>query len=217
MTTQLILGDCLQVLSTLPGKSIDLVITDPPYGINYRSNKQVRFDVIQGDEKLSTKFVREVYRVLKYGTAFYCFIGWRTWPQLAEKVTDAGFEVKNMIVMNKSNHGMGDLRGQYAYKYELCLYATKGRHILNFEDGRLNDVMDVPWMCSNKSRLHPNQKHVSWIEPFVKCSSKTGDTVLDPYCGSGTVLEVCRNMQRNSIGIEIDKVYYNVAKERLGL
>jgi len=97
----------------------------------------------------------------------------------------------------------------------LVLFATKGRHILNFPDGREKDVIDVPVKFSGARRLHPNEKPESWYAPFILNSSNEGDTVLDPFFGSGTVGVVCNKLNRKYIGIEIDPVLCEKAYRRL--
>ena len=233
--SSIILGNCVDILFTMESESVDMIITDPPYGIDYRSNRQgidrkssietrkdtvVRtsyFKEIKNDQSLPYEWLDGAYRLLKEGSAIYIFCHWSMWGELQGHVNNAGFKVKNMLVLKKSNHGMGDLKGSYAPKHELVLFATKGRHILNFPDGREKDVIDVPVKFSGARRLHPNEKPESWYAPFILNSSNEGDTVLDPFFGSGTVGVVCNKLNRKYIGIEIDEAYYNDATQRLGL
>ncbi len=120
-----------------------------------------------------------------------------------------------MIVINKSNHGMGDLDGQYAPKHKLLMFAVKGRHILNFADKRMNDVWDGPVKYSGSVRYHPNEKPMSWIEPIVLNSSHPGDVILDPFCGSGTTGVVANKWDRKYYLIEADHDHVKTAKKRL--
>lgn len=230
----LILGNCECVLKDFADESVDLIITDPPYGISYKSNRQkvsrklstehnvsinIResfFDRIENDKLTSSEWVSDAFRILKAGSALYIFCHWSKWSAWENAVSNSGFRVKNMIVINKSNHGMGDLLGDYAPKHELVLFATKGRHILNSETKRIPNVLDLPVIFSGSRRLHPNQKPESWIEPFVAKSSSEYATVLDPFMGSGVVGKVCERLNRNFIGIEISEQYFNIAKESMG-
>jgi len=135
---QIYLGDCMDILQQMSDMSVDLIVTDIPYGINYKSNKQncdtrsdksvikdrpQYFKAITGDENIPVDWLPEAYRTLKPNTAMYVFCHWSTWHQLLPAVNAAGFKCKNMIVLNKSNHGMGDLKGQYAPKHELLMFA----------------------------------------------------------------------------------------------
>ena len=223
-------GDCLELMRMIDSESVDLIVTDPPYGKNYKSNKQNQdthsgktikidrpeyFKRINGDESFPFLWLTESYRTLKQNSAIYIFAHWEKWEDVKFRTTEVGFHVKNMIVLNKSNHGMGDLYGDYAPKHELLLYATKGRHILTFPDKRMNNVWDVPVKFSGAHRLHPNEKPTSWYLPAILNSSKEGDVVLDPFMGSGTCGEVCNQTDRNFIGMENDKVHYQTAQTRL--
>lgn len=229
-------GDYIDYSHHIIDDTVDLIITDPPYGISYKSNKQYGstrgssfvknreknyFDEIYGDDPKNftnnhEEFFKYSYNKLKNNSAIYVFCHWKHWSKLENLAINSGFKVKNMIVINKSNHGMGDVRGQYAPKHELVMYAVKGKHTLNNEElGRGKDVIEGKVLYSGAKRLHPNEKPVSWIDPFLLRSSKVGDTILDPFMGSGSTGQSCINNHRNFIGIEINSNYYNIAVERL--
>lgn len=232
MNIDLRFGDCLELMKEIPDESIDMIFTDIPYGKNYKSNRQNRsghlgfdiktdrkpyFEKINGDEKIpDIGWLKHSYRVLKNDSAIYVCVHWETFGELKNQASKCGFKIKNMIVLNKSNHGMGDLRGQYAPKHELILFATKGRHLLNFRNGRENDIWNVPIRYSGAYRLHPNEKPTSWIIPAILNSSKENDVILDPFMGSGSTGDACKKTIRNFIGIDNDQKYFTIAKERLG-
>ena len=222
--------DCVRGMKLFPNQCIDLIITDIPYGINYKSQKQnydtrsgktikiereEYFQEIQNDDAVPIEWLLEAFRLLKDGSAIYIFSHWKTWGKLYNAVENAGFKIKNMIVLNKSNHGMGDLKGSYAPKHELLMFATKGRHTLNFPDKRENDIWDVKVKFSGSKRLHPNEKPLSWILPAILNSSNEKDIILDPFIGSGSTAEVCIENNRNFIGIDIDKQYVDIARKRI--
>ena len=139
--------DCLEGMKLVNGKSIDMIITDPPYLMNYKSNrriKQEKFDYIMNDinsEEMIIKYIEECFRILKDNTAIYLFCSWHHidfFKQEFEKY----FKLKNLIVWSKNNHGSGDLKGAYAPKHELILYGHKGRSL--FREKRISDVIDFP-------------------------------------------------------------------------
>ena len=213
----LIYGDCLEEMKNIKDNSIDLVVTDPPYLINYKSNRRVKlkqFDYIQGDknnESLISNYIKECYRIMKNNTAIYMFCSWHHidfFKQEFEKY----FKLKNLIVWNKNNHGSGDLKGAYAPKHEFILYGHKGRSI--FREKRISDVIDCAKINSNKL-LHPTEKPILLLETFVKNSSDVGNLVFDGFMGSNTTGVACVNTNRNFIGIEKDLTYYNIACERI--
>lgn len=225
----LIHGDCNEVLKGVPSESIDLIITDPPYGINYESSHQNTnrrlgegintgkhyFDKIHNDDVVPVEWLEDAYRILKDGTAIYIFCHWQTYSYLLGEVSEY-FKVKNMIVLNKSNHGMGDLKGSYAPKHELLLFATKGRH--TFQEGlpRPKDVWDVPVKFSGARKYHPNEKPLSWFTNPIIYSSKEGDLILDPFMGSGSTGVAALSYGRHFVGVELDKKYFDIAQQRLG-
>lgn len=224
----LIHGDAVEVLKTFNDCSIDLIITDPPYGISYKSNSQNYnrrkekvvikdiedyFEQIENDDVFDNlPWLTEAFRVLKDNTAIYIFCHWSQWSHLEQHVRQVGFKVKNMIVVHKTNHGLGDLTGSFAPKHELLMFASKGRHILN---KRVPDVWNGRVLFSGSKRLHPNQKPSEWIENAILCSSKEGDLLLDPFCGSGSFLVAFQAWDRRAIGIDVDEHYYDIAKSRL--
>lgn len=225
--------NCLDGFSLFGTESVDLVVTDPPYGISFKSNRQgvdrktsvvqrvdnvVRvnyFSSIEGDDNLPVVWLKACYGALKQNTACYIFCHWRQWGRLQEAVESAGFRVKNMIVLNKSNHGMGDLKGSYAPKHELLLFATKGKHKLNFPNGRDKDVWEVPVRFTGARRKHPNEKPLSWHTKAILNSSIEGDVVVDPFCGSGSALVEAVKLKRKAVGFEIDPVFAHMAQEAL--
>lgn len=229
MDSRIIHGDCNIVMSEMDNDSVDLIVTDIPYGISFksgmqkyenRSSKCIKkrdksyFREIVGDSEMPTEWLIQAYRVLKNNCAIYVFCHWSKWHLLYPAVINAGFAVKNMVVMNKSNHGMGDLKGQYAPKHELLLYATKGRHLLNYTR-RESDIWTVPVKFSGAHRLHPNEKPMQWILPCILNSSRVGDVVLDPFAGSGSTGEIAKSLDRQYILIEIDPEYIEIIKQRI--
>jgi len=222
-------ADCMSILPNIESGSIDLIVTDIPYGISYKSSRQTfcgrsgvevhkdkeeYFSQIANDSEMPIEWIPEAYRVLKDYTAMYIFCHWSKWHILYPEIERHGFAVKNMIILNKSNHGMGDLKGGYAPKHELLCFATKGRHILK-GNSRMNDVCDVPVKYSGSKRMHPNEKPECWVSPCIRNSTINGDVVLDPFAGCGTTANVCKKMGRRFVAIEIDEKHYLSAEKRL--
>lgn len=209
---KLLQGDCLERLKGLPDESIDMVLTDPPYGMSYRSNRPLeRYDAILNDSCLDwlPQFVKECYRVAKNDTAHYVFCSFHKidiFKQEFEKL----FNVKNILVWVKNNHGMGDLKGDYASKTEFILLLQKGKPKIRGK--RHNNVLEF---ARTGNVLHPTQKPVDLNEFILKVFSDEGGTVLDPFMGSGSTGVACMNTGRKFIGIELDPTYYGIACERI--
>lgn len=209
-------GDCLEVMKSISNNSVDAIITDPPYGMNFQSNRRVvhdKFNKIKNDDNLNwiNDFMFECNRVLNNNTAIYMFCSWH-FIDVFKVEFEKYFKLKNILVWNKNNHGSGDLKASYAPKHEFILYGHKGRSL--FRHKRVPDVLDFPKINSNKL-LHPTEKNVDMMQLFVLNNTDINNTILDPFMGSGTTGVACKNLNRNFIGIELDKEYFNIAKDRI--
>lgn len=209
--------DCLIGMQRIPDKSVDLVITDPPYLMNYRSNRRIsldKFDHIKNDKNshdLISSFLVECYRILKDNTAIYMFCSWHH-IDFFKREFERHFKLKNIIVWNKDNHGSGDLKGSYAPKHEFILFGHKGRCLL--KNKRIPDVIDCAKIPSMRL-THPTEKPTPLIDIFVKNSSTEGDLIVDGFVGTGSILESAILNDRNFIGFEMDKGYFDIANERI--
>lgn len=208
----LLQGDCLELMKGIPDESVDLILTDPPYGINFISNhRKEKYDAIKNDECLNwlDAFVDSIYKILKENTAVYCFCSWHN-VDVFKRAFEKKFKLKNIIVWEKNNTSMGDLKGSYAPKYELVIFAHKGRRLLN--GFRYADVIKA---TRTGNKYHPTEKPVDLLKLFVSESSNTGDVVFDPFMGSGSTGVACINTGRKFIGMELDKQYFDIAVNRI--
>lgn len=223
--------DCIEGMNRLYEKTggVDLVVTDPPYGINFNSNrskdKKYRdnlksVDGIANDGIDNLDFLNEVasvsYKLLKDNSHMYWFTRWDKVEEQKPMLEKIGFKVKNNIIWVKNNWSMGDLKGAYAGQYECILFCHKGRKELNtYQDkSRHPDVVFYDRIPPNKL-LHSHQKPVELLEFLIHKSSNENDIVLDPFMGSGSTAEACIKTKRKYIGFELDENHYNVAIERL--
>lgn len=211
-------GDCLDLMKQIPDKSIDLIVTDPPYLMNYktnyRKNKNHKFcSEIAGDNdtQLITDYIKECYRIMKDNTAMYMFCN-------ANKVNyfktelEKYFSIKNMIIWVKNNWTAGDLKGAYGKQYEIIFLVNKGR--CEIRGKRLTDVWNFARVVG-KNQVHQNQKPIELIEQCILKSSDEGAIVFDGFLGSGTTAVACVNTNRHYIGCELDPEYYEIACKRL--
>ena len=217
MRYKLYQGDCLEVMSGIKDKSVDLIVTDPPYLMDYQSNrrkKEDRFDKIKNDKgnyMLIQDYLEECHRIMKDNTAIYCFCSWHN-IDFFKNEFEKYFKLKNILVWNKNNHGTGDLKGSYAPKHEFILFGHKGRTLLRGK--RIADVIDCPKISSNKL-THPTEKPQDLLEIFIKQSSDEGSIIFDGFMGTGSCGIAAKKLNRNFIGIELDEKYFNIAKDRL--
>lgn len=215
---KLINGDAVEELKKIDDESIDLVVIDPPYNINYqtrhRKDKNHKFcEVIANDDNLIIgKVLKELYRVLKNNSACYIFWSIKTYEELIRVIKETEFNHKNTIVWVKNNHTAGDLKASFGQKYELIILLNKGR--AEFNGKRLTDVWEFDRVSGNKQK-HQNQKPVKLLERILEKHSKKGDLILDCFMGSGSTGVACRNLNRSFIGIELDEEYFEIAEERI--
>ena len=202
----------MNTMGRMENKFIDLIVTDPPYGMNFRSNHRAeRYGNIHWDDNLDwvNDFCAEANRVLKGNSHLYMFCSFHN-VDIFKQALERYFTIKNILIWEKNNTSMGDLKGDYAPKYEMILFATKGRRLLN--GGRDPNIVKF---ARTGNKLHPTQKPVELISYLVNKSSKENDIVYDPFMGSGTTAEAAYDSNRNYIGSEIDEIYYEISLTRV--
>ena len=210
--------DCLEGMKRIPDGSVDLIVTDPPYLMNYktgrRKDKTHRFnDVILNDnnEQLIVDYIKECYRILSDDTAMYLFCSSNK-VDFFKKELEKVFSIKNMIIWVKNNHTAGDLESAFGRKYEIVFLVNKGQRKFNGE--RLTDIWEFPKVSSD-GQLHQNQKPIELIKRCIDKHSNVGDVVFDGFMGSGTTAAAALDTNRNYIGFELDEYYFNVAEKRI--
>jgi site-specific DNA-methyltransferase (adenine-specific) len=207
--------DCVKGMQLMDDNSVDCIITDPPYGIDYQSARRIdtqRFDKIEGDKLPHIWWLNEGYRVLKDGGTLLCFCRWDVQEIFMKAIECAGFYVKNQVIWDRIIHGLGDLKGSFAPTYDIILFAVKGK--FEFINGRPKDVLRFVRVSPDKL-LHPNEKPIELIKYLVGILTNKKNIVLDCFVGCGTTSVACKYMERNFIGFEISKEYCDIANNRL--
>lgn len=209
--------DCIDIMSKMNDGCIDLVVTDPPYLMNFVSHrrkelyKPIESDTKETGRELIASYLKECHRIMKDNTAIYCFCSWHQ-VDFFKQEFEKYFKLKNIIIWRKNNHGSGDLTAAYAPQYEMILYGHKGRSL--FREKRYSDVIDCDKVSGNKS-IHPTEKPVELLERFIKNNSDEGNIVFDGFMGVGSTCVASKNLNRRYIGIELDKDYFSKAVDRL--
>jgi len=209
-------GDCLEVMRTLPSESVDAVVTDPPYGIDYQSAWRIdpaqRYEKIANDKQPFIWFLHDAYRLVKDGGALICFCRWDVQEAFRQAIGWAGFEVKSQVIWDREHHGMGDLQAAYAPCHDVIWFAVKGDFA--FPNKRPTSVVRVPRIGGEALR-HPNEKPVSLMQALIRQVTRPGATVLDPFAGSGATIEAAEKEDRDSIGVELSREYCAIIRERM--
>ena len=198
--------DCLEAMKQMPDKCVDLVLTDPPYGIDYNPNwktwsgeKQNKEKVIGDKEKFNPKFLLDKFEnIILFGANYYSDLlpigDWIIWDKRTNEKNDKMFGQPIEMAWYRSNKMKG-----------LKIYRVLHGGVVNADSTYGN----------NEPRFHPTQKPVKLFAKILLDFSKEGDTILDPFLGSGTTAVAAKLGKRNFIGIEISKDYCAIAEERL--
>jgi len=203
---RVIQGDAAHVLNDMPEGSIDLVVTDPPYLVNYkdRSGRSLQND----DNPAGVLPVFEpMARVMKPDSFAICFAGWGALPEFSAAWQGAGLRIVSQIVWAKD---YASRRGFTQYRHESAYVLAKGNPRPPAQP--LPSVM--PWTYSG-NRAHPTEKAVKVIAPPIRSFSKPGDVVLDPFAGSGSTAVAAALNGREYVAVELEAKHCATARARL--
>ena len=201
----IICEDALLELKKFPDESIDLVLTDPPYGT--KTNQRGDSFMIGEFSNILPLVLPEIYRVLKPNGAFYCFT---SWTQMSEWLLrfQQYFKLQNLLIWDKKRHSGCYSPSSWQFTWEGIFFGIKGkRKIRKYQ----KDVL----ISEEKGKRIAMQKPVDIVKKLIEASSDEGMVILDPFIGSGTTAVACKQLKRNFIGIEISPEYCKIANERL--
>ena len=212
---QLFNDDCLNIIKSLEDDSIDCVLTDPPYAIDF--NHSWNGSTIQNDDSETALFLlEEVCKVLvlkcKKDAHLYIFSGWLKIAEF-KIIIEKYFDISNILVWVKNNTSLVNFDKRYAFKYENIFFCKqKGNNERLLQNKQSPDVLNFDRVNSPE---HPTEKPVDLLEYIIKNSTVENELVLDCFMGSGSTGVACLNNNRNFIGIELDKKHFDYASTRL--
>ena len=209
-TIKVMQGDCLDLLAGLPGQSVDLILTDPPYHVGMTHNSQkATFSDLAMLKPFFDQVLAQCRRVLKDDGAMYCFTDWRTAPFL-QPLFDRHIGAKNLLVWDKS----GRPSPNYSHGHEPIFFCGSHRRRIY-----KSNIIKSPSFCSGaqyqEQKVHPTQKPAALLAGLIEDGSDTGDTVLDCFMGGGSTGVACIRTGRHFIGMELDEDYFQTASKRL--
>lgn len=179
-----------------PPTLVDLIIADPPYGIEFQSNYRIiKHDRIEGDSKFPNLS-------LMFSMAYRASYVFCRWDNLADLPKPSSF-----LAWVKNNWSMGDLKHEHGRQWEGIAFYPKPAHEF------ITRIPDVIFGDRTGNELHPTEKPISVIKAII--AANVGDLILDPFMGSGTTLRACKDLGRRGIGIEIEEKYCEIAAKRL--
>lgn len=222
-TSQIWHGDSRLLVSQID-RAVDVILVDPPYGMNYESNfaetakgkEYVRKLEGDGTVEEALALFHDVMVPLVAKTAvdadMYVFCRWnmiQLWTDAVNRLSP--FDVKNVLIWEKVYLGMGDVEGNWPFAWEGILYAKKGRRSIN---ERRSNVLTFPRVAQNLM-IHPSEKPVELIEELLRVGSHKGEFIVDPFSGSGAITVAAHRMGRIGLGIELDEFYIERSRGRL--
>lgn len=212
-SNKIITGDSLTVLRGMESNSVDMVITDPPYGIDYQSRRSgKKHPKIANDKTPFIWWIYDAARVVKPQGGILCFSRWDVQQVFIDAMRLAGLVVKSVVIWDKKAHGMGDLKASFAPRHEVIIFAIK--QSFKFPGKRPVDVISLP-KVGNGNLVHPNEKPVALLEKLIESTTEPGALILDLFVGSGSTLVAAVRTGRNFIGVEIDPGYSKIAEDRV--
>ena len=242
---QILQGDCIDVLATLPEESVDLIFADPPYFLQlhqeiWRPNftrvdavddSWDQFDSFQDYDHFTRNWLVACRRVLKHSGTIWVIGSYHNIFRVGGALQDLGFWILNDVIWIKANP-MPNFRGvRFTNAHETLIWAQKERrspYTFNYqalkalnEGLQMRSNWDLP-LCSGAERLrsngekvHSTQKPEALLYRVILSSSNPGDVVLDPFFGTGTTGAVAKRLHRHWIGIEMDNGYIDLARQRI--
>ncbi len=242
---QIVHGDCIEILKSLPGNSVDLIFADPPYNLQlqndlYRPNMTKvdavddgwdKFDGFADYDTFTREWLSASQRVLKEIGTIWVIGSYHNIYRVGAIMQDLGFWILNDIVWTKNNPTPNFRGVRFTNAHETMIWAQKkkgARYTFNHQSMKaLNDDLQMrsDWylpivtgkqrLKANGKKAHSTQKPEALLYRVIMASSNPGDVVLDPFFGTGTTGAVAKKLGRNWIGIERDRKYIRVAQKRI--
>jgi site-specific DNA-methyltransferase (adenine-specific) len=220
-------GDAIGLMKDLPDGSIDLIVTDPPFAIDFRAQRlnynRTGSNVLEGYREISSRdyvsftreWITEAYRALSPSGSMYVFSGWNHLKTVLGSLDDAGFITKNHLIW-KYQFGVFTKKKYVTSHYHvLFVVKNKKNYIFNKVEHYPEDVWEIRREYWKGRKKTATKLPSEIVRKILRFSSNLEDIVLDPFLGSGTVAVTAREMGRHYIGFEVVEEYFSFAKQRL--
>lgn len=215
----------LQFMAQMESESVDLIVTDPPYKVTARGNSGnsggmmqdklcMQGKIFKHNDIKPAEYIPEFYRLLKDGSHCYIMTNHVNLQEMLNVATDCGFHFIKSLVWNKGNKIMGQY---YMSQFEYVLFFRKGKgkkinkcgtaDILSFPNKKLKG--------EDGKNLHDTEKPVELMKVLIENSSQEGELVFEPFMGIGATVIASVELNRQSIGVELDERYFKIAQERI--
>ena len=226
--------DCIQGMRSISDRSIDLILTDPPYNLGlFMSNRQTNLRKMRENSFYSAgwdnstmvewleymeDFFSEAHRVLKKGGALLMFMSILKIESLIKISEKYKFYYKTTGIWHKKNPMPRNMNLHFVNSNECWLYFLNNQKTGKFNNSKIElDFIETSVTPQNEKKFgkHPTQKPITLMEHFISLLSDENDIVLDPFMGSGSTAVACKRLSRNFIGYELNANYCNLAAKRI--
>ena len=218
-------GNSLEIMKGMKDESVDLIISDVPYKVTSRGSagtmggywkeqKAMSGKIFENNAIHCSQYMTDLYRILKDKSHCYIMCNHTNLIEMLNEGVKAGFKFVKSLIWQKGNKICGRY---YMNCFEYILLFRKGgdRPINKCGTG---DILNVPihkLKDENGRNLHDTEKPVELARILIENASNKGDVVFDPFMGIGFVGVACALLERDFIGVDIDKNYYDISKERI--
>ena len=230
---QIYCGDALELMKDIPSESIDLIVTDPPFAIDFKAKRnnynRDQKRVLEGYNEIpkekyfefTVKWMEEAYRILKKTGSMYVFSGWTNLKDILNAIDKIGFITINHLIW-KYQFGVFTKR-KYVTSHYHILFAVKNKrnYFFNKIEHYPEDVWNIKRVYHTGLKKNATKLPTDVVLRCIDFGSKPGDIILDPFMGNGTTAVACKGAYRHYIGYEINKqmqeiIEWNLNKIKLG-
>lgn len=236
-------GNCIEVMGTMRDESFDLIFADPPYNLGLKKklkrpdgshyvdlleSKWDKFSNLEEYELFTECWLTQVKRLMKRKSSLWVSGSYHNLFIVGHYLLKLNFEILNHIVWIKDNPVPQFSGTRFCQSHESLIWARKGTHYFNYQqmkkdnggkqlraDWYLPTLRDDEKIFSTNGRINQAQKPEHLLYRIITATSKKGDSVLDPFCGTGTTGKVCIQLGREFIGIELDPIQAGIAEQRI--
>jgi DNA modification methylase len=208
-------ADSREFLASYSGPKFDLLLSDPPYGMDFKSGwsdkDKIANDKIEDTVQLFESVLAESVKHLKEDAHFYLF-GSIDYVGELRPIIEKYLTLKNILIWDRKVIGMGDLK-TYGKSFDVVYFGVnkKWRDLNGTRD---RDLLSF-YRCEPGKMVHPTEKPIDLLEYLIKKSTSEGDLILEPFAGGGSTLVAAKNTNRKCTGIEIEEKYVNLIKSRI--
>ena len=238
-------GDSIEILKIIPDKSFDLVFAAPTYNmqigekltrpddskVNGVNDKWDQFSNFEHYDKFSKSWLKQCKRILKDNGSMWVIGTYHNIFRLGYHIQNLNYWILNDVIWRKNNP-MPNFKGtRFTNAHETLIWASKNkksRYTFNYQSLKcLNDDLQMrsDWIlpiCNGKERLkkdgkkiHSTQKPEALLHRIILATTNKGDSIFDPFLGTGTTAVVAKKLGRKYFGVEKDKKYFQAAKQRI--